>query len=302
MWIRWLGMWNHDLSAGARAVDDHRAIVAMDGVATPKSDAVVRRGEMRVVVTGGLGALGSLVVEHLREADHEAVPASRRTGVDLATGTGLQAVLAGADAVVHTADTTKPWQFGRLTVGGTRRLAQAVASMDRPAHLIAISIVGCDRSPYAYYRAKTRAEYAIEAADIRATVLRATQFHSLVAAIARAATKGPVAFAIRGVEFQPVDREFVAARLAALAVGPPPSGFRRAVDVAGPERLSMGHLARLVAAHELRRSPRIVPVPAVGGSLRALAAGHGLPSGEAELGGIPFGEWLSRQPVPMRGR
>lgn len=257
---------------------------------------------MRVVVTGGLGALGSLVVEHLRRAGHDAVPASRRTGVDLVTGTGLDAVLDGADAVVHTADTTKPWQFRSVTEGGTRRLAQAVASMDRPAHLVAISIVGCDRSPYAYYRAKTRAEYAIEGAGIPATVLRATQFHSLVAAIARATTKGPVAFSIRRVEFQPVDREFVAARLSALALGPPPSGFRRVVDVAGPERLTMGRLARLVAAHELRRSPRIVSVPAVGGSLRALAAGHGLPSADAELGGIPFGEWLARQPVPMRGR
>jgi uncharacterized protein YbjT (DUF2867 family) len=257
---------------------------------------------VRVVVTGGLGALGSLVVEHLRQAGHDAVPASRRTGVDLATGTGLEAVLAGADAVVHTADTTRPWQFASVTEGGTRRLAQAVASMDRPAHLVAISIVGCDRSTYAYYRAKTRAEYAIEAAGIPATVMRATQFHSLVAAIARATTMGRVAFSIRGVQFQPVDREFVAARLAALAVGPPPPGFRRAGEVAGPERLTMGHVARLVAAHELRRPPRIVPVPAAGRPLRALAAGHGLPSSDAEVGGLPFSAWLSRQPVPMRGR
>ena len=138
---------------------------------------------MRVVVTGGLDTLGSLVVERLRGGGHEAVPASRRTGVDISTGAGLDAALADADAVVHTADTHRPWQYGSVTEGGTRRLAQAVAAMDRPAHVVAISIVGCDRSPYAYYRAKTQAEHAIEAAGIPATVQRATQFHTLVAAI-----------------------------------------------------------------------------------------------------------------------
>ena len=59
---------------------------------------------MRVVVNGGLGALGSHVVRALREAGHDPIVASRRTGVEFETGSGVDAVLRGADAVVHTAD------------------------------------------------------------------------------------------------------------------------------------------------------------------------------------------------------
>ncbi|MBW8729771.1 MAG: sugar nucleotide-binding protein, partial [Terrabacter sp.] len=61
---------------------------------------------MRIVVTGGAGDVGSRVVREVAARGHQAVPASRRTGVDLATGEGLEAVLAGADAVVHCADDT----------------------------------------------------------------------------------------------------------------------------------------------------------------------------------------------------
>ena len=58
---------------------------------------------------------------------------------------------------------------------------------DRPApHLIYVSIVGCDRNPYPYYRAKYACELVLERSGLPVTVVRATQFHTLVAAIAGA--------------------------------------------------------------------------------------------------------------------
>ncbi|GAA1764705.1 NAD-dependent epimerase/dehydratase family protein [Nostocoides vanveenii] len=68
---------------------------------------------MRIVVTGGLGHLGSRVVTALGDLGHDAIVASRRTGVDLQTGAGLAEVLAEADVVVHTADSLRPWDSGR---------------------------------------------------------------------------------------------------------------------------------------------------------------------------------------------
>ena len=58
---------------------------------------------MAVVVTGGKGGLGSELVAELRSRGAEVVPASRRTGFDLATGVGVADTLADADVIVHAA-------------------------------------------------------------------------------------------------------------------------------------------------------------------------------------------------------
>lgn len=44
---------------------------------------------MKIVVIGGTGLIGSKVVNNLRAAGHEAVPAAPQTGVDVLTGAGL---------------------------------------------------------------------------------------------------------------------------------------------------------------------------------------------------------------------
>src|SRR6478735_1097676 len=178
-------------------------------------------GGMRVVVTGGAGDLGARVVRGLAGRGVEVVSASRRTGVDLSTGLGLDAVLADTDTVVHCADDTSAGDA--VTVYGTRRLADATA--DRGIHLVHVSIVGVDDHPLPYYRRKLRAEQGITAADGPSTVLRATQFHSLAAYFARSLTRGPVTFTVGDMAFQPVDTDFVAARLAELATGPRPAAY-----------------------------------------------------------------------------
>ncbi|MCA0178119.1 MAG: sugar nucleotide-binding protein [Actinobacteria bacterium] len=250
---------------------------------------------MRIVVTGGGGNLGREVMAALGRAGHEAVSASRRSGVDLRTGVGLAEVLRGADAVVHTADTLRPWEFRAVTLGGTRRLGEAVAAMERPAHLVYISIVGVDHHPYAYYRMKYAAEMALRDLPIPVTVLRATQFHSLAAALAGMRI-GPLSLGVRGMQIQPVDIAFVGQRLAELATSPAPTGFTRATDLAGPDRFAAREIAELVARHTGKSVPRRVDVPAVGGTMRAFAEGVVLPGPEADLGGERFVEWLDHQP------
>lgn len=259
-----------------------------------------------MVVTGGLGALGSQVVAALREAGHEPVVASRRTGVDVTTGAGLGRVLEGADAVVHTADTTSPRSYAAVTLGGTQRVAQAAGRAPSRPHLVYISIVGVDRTPYAYYRQKLAAEQALEraaqAGGAPTTVLRATQFHSLAAMFARMGRVGPVAFGLRGMQVQPVDIGWVGARLAQCATGPRPAGFVRATDIAGPDRYLLSQITRLVAEHEGRRPPRQLALPPVGATMRAFADGGILPGPRVELGGERFMDWLGRQPHSLTGR
>ncbi|CAN7303101.1 sugar nucleotide-binding protein [Terrabacter sp. LjRoot27] len=254
---------------------------------------------MRIVVTGGAGDLGSRVVREVTARGHQAVPASRRTGVDLATGDGLEAVLAGADAVVHCADDTS--RGDTVTVYGTRRLADAAA--DLGVHLVHISIVGIDEHPLAYYRRKLRAEQGIEAAGGAASVLRATQFHSLAAFFARKLSVGPVTLTIGDMALQPVDTDFVAGRLVDLALGARPTAYARATDVAGPDVLTVGELAGLLRAHRGASRSKVVRLPAVGGVMKAFAERRTVPfPGDAQTGGRTFADWLALQPQRLSGR
>lgn len=251
---------------------------------------------MRVVVTGGLGALGSQVVHHLEQDGHEAVVASRRTGVDLEAGTGLDPLLTGADAVVHTADTTSPRRWRSMTVGGTRAVLDAARRAGTP-HVVTISIVGCERVPYPYYRAKRTADELVLASGLPATVVRATQFHPFAAQIGRALRLGPLALGVRGMRVQPVELSWVGRRMAQLATGEAPDGPRPGPDLAGPDVLDLGEIERLLAAHDGRRPPRLLPLPPLGATMRAFGPQGGILAGpDAEVGGTPFATWLAAQP------
>ena len=234
--------------------------------------------------------LGTEIVRRLEARGATVTSASRRTGVDLATGKGLEAAFHAADCVVHAA--THRLRHRRVDLDGTRRIIKILASRSTPPHLIYVSIVGCDHSPLRYYRAKYASEMVLERSQLPVTVVRATQFHTLVAAVARAATPGPVAFVPRGMSFQPCDHRWVASQLADIALGTAPPGYDRAVDRAGPERLSLADAVELIRAKEGKGSPRLITFPAVGGTLRAFEAGANLPDGDTKIGGSSFREFL----------
>jgi uncharacterized protein YbjT (DUF2867 family) len=229
-----------------------------------------------VLVTGGTGLLGRAVVARLAAAGHT-VRVLRRSGSadpravvgDLATGAGLGAAVAGVAAIVHCA--SDPRDPRRVDVTGTRRLLDAARAVGRP-HVVDVSIVGVDRIPYAYYRAKAIAEEAVIASGLPWTVLRATQFHEFTAALVGHLTRLPVVPAPRGWRVQPVDVGEVAARLAA-AVDEGPAG--RLPDLGGPEVLSIADLARRHLAATDRRRP-VVPLPVPGAFSAALRAGANL--------------------------
>jgi uncharacterized protein YbjT (DUF2867 family) len=246
---------------------------------------------MRIVVTGGQGRLGTEVVRRLEARGATVTSASRRTGVDLATGAGLAAALHGADCVVHAA--VHRWRHLRVNLGGTRRLINILAERPAPPHIVYVSIVGCDRSPLRYYRAKYASELVLERSKLPVTVVRATQFHTLVASVVRATTVGPLGLVPRGMSFQPCDHRWVAAEIADIALGPRPSGYRRAADRAGPERLSLAEAAALIRTTEGRPTPRLVTLPVIGGTLRAYQAGANLPDPDAKIGGSSFREFLA---------
>ncbi|MGI3786707.1 MAG: SDR family oxidoreductase [Janthinobacterium lividum] len=257
---------------------------------------------MKVVVLGGSGTLGRALVARLRARGVDVLAASRRTGVDLVSGNGLTEALDGADTVVHAA--SNPLRPKRVDLQGTRRLIDTVRRSAVPAHVVYVSIVGCDANPYPYYRVKHACEQLLGADDeLPVTVVRATQFHSLVATIARSARPLGTGITIRDLAVQPCDVGYVADRLDEIATTPPPAGFSRHDDLAGPERLTLAEGVAALATHDGVRLRRRITLPALGNVARAFAAGTQLAGPDAELGGRTFTDWLAALPPrPRTGR
>jgi uncharacterized protein YbjT (DUF2867 family) len=243
-----------------------------------------------VVVTGGTGVLGSRVVSRLAARGTAVRVLSRRkrpldAGVrnfrgELRSGDGLRAAVEGVDTIVHCASSPF-WRARATEVTGLRNLIAAAG--DARPHLLFISIVGVDRIPYHYYRAKREAEQILSASGLPWTILRATQFHYLIEKYAA----GPLAMAPKGSRAQLVDASEGADRLVEL-VEAGPSG--RVADMGGPEILTLRDVARL-QKEVLGRRLRVLELPAVGRTARAFQLGFNLCPDQAR-GRITYEEYL----------
>jgi uncharacterized protein YbjT (DUF2867 family) len=244
---------------------------------------------MAVVVAGGTGGLGSELVPELTARGADVIPASRRTGFDLATGKGVAEVLSSAEVIVHAA--SHPLRYRRVDLDGTRRIIQLAKDAGHRPHIVYVSIVGCDRNPYPYYRAKWACEMVLSRSGLPVTVVRATQFHNLIATAA-AAARWPVAVVPPNAASQPCERRWIAQQLADITLDPAPQGYRRATDLAGPGVVTAPEAIRLVCERDGRRIPHLITLPAVGGWLKAFAARTNLPGSDVLIGGKSFTDWL----------
>ncbi len=91
---------------------------------------------------------------------------------DLSTGENLGAAVRGADTIVHCA--SNPLKPRQTDVAGTERLLQEAARAG-VSHVVYISIVGVDRNPFPYYRAKLESERTTERSPVPWTILRASR-------------------------------------------------------------------------------------------------------------------------------
>jgi uncharacterized protein YbjT (DUF2867 family) len=232
-----------------------------------------------ILVTGGTGNLGRSVVRELRDAGREARVLSRRPGPDhvvgdLTTGAGIDDAVRGAGAIVHCAtDTRSP----RNDVTAARTLIEAAHRHGAP-HLVFISIVGVDRVPLGYYRAKREAEQLVTESGLPWTILRATQFHDLALTLTRLLARMPVLVVPAGTSMQPVDAGEVAARLVRLALDAP-VGW--APELGGPEVVPFADLARTYLRVTGRRRP-VLPVRLPGAVARGYRDGGHLTPAHAD--------------------
>ncbi|WP_033027364.1 SDR family oxidoreductase [Streptomyces rimosus] len=248
-----------------------------------------------ILVTGGTGTLGRAVVERLLADGHDVRSLSRRprTGaerprlgsyaVDLRDGSGLAPALAGVHTVIHCASSPT----GDTEAAG--RLIEAARAAG-VRHLAYISIVGVDRVPLGYYRAKRDVERLIADSGLGWTVLRTTQFHDLVLRMVKAGARLPVVPVPAGVRLQPVDVREVADRLVALACGEPAG---RVPDMGGPEVRSAHSLIRDTLRAGGRRR-LLLPLWLPGRLFGALRRGENLALDHAD-GTVGYGDFLAER-------
>ena len=249
------------------------------------------RSNMKIVVIGGTGLIGSKVVTKLGERGYEVVAASPNSGVNTLTGEGLAEVLEGASVVV---DVSNSPSFEDAPVmeffqTSTRNLLtyEAAAGV---GHHVALSIVGTDSLPDSgYMRAKVAQEKLIKESSIPYSIVRATQFFEFVNRIADSATEGTTV-RLPSVGFQPMAADDVASVVSKVAIGSPLNGM---VEVAGPEQFRFDEcISRGLSA---RQDPReVIADPHARYFGTELGERSLVPGDDAQLGETRFEDWLSR--------
>jgi uncharacterized protein YbjT (DUF2867 family) len=209
---------------------------------------------MKVVVIGGTGLIGSKLVARLEGHVDEVVPASPNTGVNTITGEGLSEVLQGASVVVDVSNAPN-WEDDAVMQffqKSSRNLLDAEAAAGVGHHVV-LSVVGTDRlTESGYFRAKLAQEQLIEGSSIPYSIVHATQFFEFIDGIADGATEGDTV-RLPPALIQPMAADDVAGGVGRVAVGPPLNGI---VEIAGPEQFRLDELIRSVLS--ARNDPREV--------------------------------------------
>jgi uncharacterized protein YbjT (DUF2867 family) len=249
--------------------------------------------QRKIAVAGATGRVGSHAVDVLEGQGHEVVPIARSRGVDLITGEGLDAALAGVDVVIDAATGPSPDEQV-ATEFFTTAARNLIAAGERAGvtRIVVVSIIGVDRSRGGYGAAKLAHERALQAGPIPVHVLRAAQFHEFVAQLMEWGARGDVTY-VPPMRTQIVAARSVAEALADLATGPNGSGDAPILEIAGPREERLVELARLLAARR-GDAARVEELGDPGNPDAELWASGGLlPGPGAILAGPTFAEWLT---------
>jgi uncharacterized protein YbjT (DUF2867 family) len=248
---------------------------------------------VKIVVIGGTGLIGTRVVALLAAHGHEAVAASRATGVNSFTGDGLADVLTGADVVVDTSNSSYEDEAGALEFFETSTLnLLSYGAAAGVKHHVVLSVVGTDRlaeSERGYFRAKFVQEQLITASTVPFSIVHATQFFEFLHSIADSATSGDRVRVAQAL-IQPMAADDVAAAVARTAVGSPTG---RIVENAGPDRFRLEDLVRRdLASRYDRRDVVADPLARYFGN--TLSERELLPGADAVIAPTSYGAWIEK--------
>ena len=248
---------------------------------------------MKIVVIGGTGLIGSKVVSNLAGQGHDVIAAAPSTGIDILTGEGLDAAMAGTDVVVDLANSPSFEDAAVLdffrTAGRNVLGAEAKAGV---SHHLALSVVGTEKlEASGYFRGKIAQEELIRDSGIPYTIVHSTQFFEFLPRMIQSAADGETV-RLSPALVQPIAAEDVARSVARLALERPVNGI---IEIAGPESAPLARLAEYFMAitHDPREVITDPRAPYFGAELDAYTL---MPGPSAWHGRIDFEEWVIGQP------
>ncbi len=249
------------------------------------------KANMKIVIIGGSGLIGSKVVNKLREHGYEAIAASPNSGVNTLTGEGLAEVLKGVSVVVDVSNSPS-WEDKAVMdffTTSTRNLLTHEAAADVEHH-VALSVVGTERlSESGYFRAKIAQEKLIKESSIPYSIVHATQFFEFIKGLADISSDSNTV-RLPPVLFQPMAADDVASAVGRIAVGSPVNGI---VEIGGPERFRLDELVRRRLA-ALNDSREVIPDSTALYSGAKISERTLLPDNNARLGETRFETWLTQ--------
>jgi uncharacterized protein YbjT (DUF2867 family) len=253
---------------------------------------------MKIVVIGGTGLIGSKVVVKLSALGHEPVAAAPNTGVNTLTGEGLAEVLKGAQVVVDVSNSPSfadgPVMDFFQTSTRNLLLYEVAAGV---GHHVALTVVGSERLPDSgYLRAKVAQEKLIKEGPIPYTIVRATQFFEFTKRIADEATVDHKVY-LPPVLFQPMAADDIATAVCKVATSSPLNGT---LEIAGPEVFRFDELIRK-RLDALNDSREVVADPTAHYFGAELSERSIVPDDSAELGETRFEDWLSSSASQVPG-
>lgn len=251
-----------------------------------------------ILVTGGTGNIGRHTVPLLRDAGRGVRILSRSAraaepGIDYVVGDtvkgiGLAEALEGVETVLHLAGGAKGDDVAARNLVAAARAVGA-------RHLVLISVIGADQMPIGYFRMKAAAEREFAASGIPCTILRVAQLHDFALPMVKALSA--MRIAPRGLRFETVGVDVVAARLAELMLGAPAG---RVADLAGPEIREIADLVRAFDAARGRKR-RLLPLRIPGAVGRAYRAGDNLADVTAVRAGTTWAQFLATREAVAAG-
>jgi len=265
-----------------------------------------------VVLLGGSGFFGTHIAQHLLARGARLRIASRHperayklkplanlgqiqlTRCDVTRPASIAAAMAGADAAVYLVGAFKG-DLEALQADGAGLAAKAAADAGAQG-FVYISAIGADAaSEIAYARTKAEGEQAVKAAFPRATVLRPSvlfgeddHFLNLFAGLIGTFPVLPVFGPDAALQPLWVDD---AAEAVANALADPGRHGGKTYEIAGPEKLTMGGLNRMIAAAQ-QRHPVFLAMPDFASALFALLPLTPMDYGQWKLlkaGSVPSG-------------
>jgi len=242
---------------------------------------------MKFAVIGGTGLIGSQVVRNLNDAGHEAQPHSQSTGVDVISGQGLEAALAGADVVINLTNSPTFDEASPAFFQTSMDNLLAAASEGGAGHFVILSIVGVDQVPELdYYRAKALQEGILAAGPVPYSIVRATQFMEFMDAVLSWTADGG-SVRLPPTPIQPIAARDVASAVAQVAAGAPLNGIR---NIAGPDIFPLDELGRITLARKGDQRT-VVTDPTAG--MFAAVKGDVLTDKDAHLAPTRYTDWLA---------